>query len=187
MEIRTLGRTGIKVSHLCLGAMMFGPWGNEEPDECVRMVHTALAGGINFVDTADVYGQGESERIVGAALRGRRDDVVLATKFHGRMGDDPNRAGNSRRWIVQACEESLRRLQTDWIDLYQVHRSDPSCDIDETLGAPDDLLAGRDVALHDGTLDRIDDIVAPGKTLNPADAGYTPPSLSDASTRRRPA
>ncbi|MDQ3978652.1 MAG: aldo/keto reductase [Actinomycetota bacterium] len=343
METRTLGRTGVKVSPLCLGAMMFGPWGNEDRDECIRMVHAALDGGVNFIDTADVYGQGESERIVGAALRGRRDGVVLATKFHGRMGDDPNRSGNSRRWIVQACEESLRRLQSDSIDLYQVHRPDPSCDIDETLGALsdlihagkvraigsstfpaheiveaqwvaerrgrerfrceqppysilvrgieadvlpvcqqygmgvlawsplaggwltgkyrrgeepppgsrasrgrlparydlqrpenqskldaveplqkvasdagcslthlavawvvrhpavtsaiigprtpeqlDDLLAGQDLALEEAVLDRIDEIVPPGTTLNRADAGYTPPSLSDSSLRRRP-
>ena len=341
--MRTLGRTGVKVSHLCLGAMMFGPWGNEDRDECVRMVHTALDGGVNFVDTADVYGQGESERVVGEALRGRREHVVLATKFHGRMGDDPNRSGNSRRWIVKACEESLRRLQTDWIDVYQVHRPDPSCDIDETLGALsdlvhagkvrtigsstfpaheiveaqwvadrrgrerfrceqppysilaraieadvlpvcqgygmgviawsplaggwltgkyrrgeeppagsrshrgrlparydlqrpenqakfdaveelqkvasdagcslthlalawvvrhpavtsaivgprtaeqlDDLLAGQDVVLDDAVLDRIDEIVPPGRTLNPADAGYTAPSLEDRAARRRP-
>jgi aryl-alcohol dehydrogenase (NADP+) len=305
----------VKVSHLCLGAMMFGPWGNEDRDECIRMVHTALEQGVNFIDTADVYGQGESERILGAALRGRRDDVVLATKFHGRMGDDPNRSGNSRRWIIKACEESLRRLQTDWIDLYQVHRPDPSCDIDETLGALtdlvragkvraigsstfpaheivaaqwvaerrgrerfrceqppysmfvrgieadvlpvcqrygmatrgrlparydvkrpanqpkldaveellkvasdagcslthvavawvvrhpavtsaivgprtpeqlEDLLAGQDLVLDDEVLDRIDEIVPPGTTLNPADAGYTPPALEDPSARRRP-
>ena len=139
--MRTLGSTGITVSHFCLGAMMFGPWGNQDRDECVRMIHTALDGGINFVDTADIYGGGESERILGEALKGgRRDSVVLATKFHARMGDDPNRAGNSRRWIVRACEESLQRLGTDWIDLYQAHRPDPSTDIDETLGALSDLV-----------------------------------------------
>lgn len=138
--MRTLGTTGITVSHYCLGAMMFGPWGNQDRDECIRMVHTALDGGINFVDTADIYGGSESERIVGEALKGRRDGVVLATKFHARMGDDPNRAGNSRRWIVKACEESLQRLGTDWIDLYQAHRPDPSTDIDETLGALSDLV-----------------------------------------------
>ena len=140
MELRTLGRTGIKVSPLCLGAMMFGPWGNDDEDECVRMVHTAIDAGVNVVDTADVYSFGRSEEIVGKALQGRRDDVVLATKFHNGMGDDPNRRGNSRRWIVQACEESLRRLQTDWIDLYQVHRPDPTTDVDETLGALSDLI-----------------------------------------------
>jgi aryl-alcohol dehydrogenase-like predicted oxidoreductase len=344
MELRTLGRTGIKVSPFCLGAMMFGPWGNQDRDQCVRMVHTALDAGINFVDTADVYGAGESERIVGEALAqgGRRDGVVLATKFHASMGDDPNRSGNSRRWVMRACEESLRRLGTDWIDLYQVHRPEPSTDVDETLGALsdlihqgkvraigsstfpaseiveaqwvaerrgrerftceqapysilvrkveaevlptcqrygmgviawsplaggwltgkyhrdeappegsrmlsgrvaarfdlgrpenqvkldavealekvasdagvslthlavawvlrhpavtaaiigprtpeqlDDLLAGRDVSLDDDTLDRIDEIVPPGRTINPADDGYTPPSLADAGLRRR--
>jgi aryl-alcohol dehydrogenase-like predicted oxidoreductase len=152
MELRTLGRTGIKVSPLCLGAMMFGPWGNPDRDECIRMIHAALDGGVNFIDTADIYGGGESERIVGEALRGRRDDVVLATKFHARMGEDPNRAGNSRRWIVRACEESLQRLGTDWIDLYQAHRPDPTCDIDETLGALSDLVhAGKVRAIGSST------------------------------------
>ncbi|MFP5319951.1 MAG: aldo/keto reductase [Acidimicrobiia bacterium] len=141
MQMRTLGTTGITVSHFCLGTMTFGPWGNQDRDECVRMIHSALDGGINFVDTADIYGGSESERIVGEALKGgRRDGVVLATKFHARMGDDPNRAGNSRRWVLRACEESLRRLGTDWIDLYQAHRPDPSTDVDETLGALSDLI-----------------------------------------------
>ncbi len=139
MEYRALGRTGIKVSPLCLGAMMFGAWGNPDHDESIRIIHRALDGGINFVDTADVYSQGESEEIVGKALVGRRDGVVLATKVHGRMGDDPNRQGNSRRWILREVENSLRRLQTDWIDLYQIHRPDPDTDIDETLGALTDL------------------------------------------------
>jgi len=141
MEHRTLGRTGVTVSPLCLGAMMFGPWGNQDQDDCVSIVHAALDAGINFVDTADVYSAGESERIVGKALAGgRRDDVVLATKFHAPMGEDPNARGNSRRWIMRECEESLRRLGTDWIDLYQVHRPEPGCDIDETLGALSDLV-----------------------------------------------
>jgi aryl-alcohol dehydrogenase-like predicted oxidoreductase len=144
VDYRTLGRTGVRVSPLCLGAMMFGAWGNEDHDDSVRIVHRALEAGINFVDTADVYSAGESEVIVGQALKGRRDDVVLATKVHGVMGDDPNRQGNSRRWIVQACEDSLRRLGTDWIDLYQVHRPSPECDVDETLGALTDLIrAGK--------------------------------------------
>ena len=152
MELRTLGGTGIKVSHLCLGAMMFGPWGNPDREECVRMINVALDAGINFIDTADVYGGGESERIVGEALAGRRDSVVLATKFHASMGDDPNRGGNSRRWVMKACEESLRRLGTDWIDLYQVHRPDPSCDVDETLGALSDLVhAGKVRAIGSST------------------------------------
>ena len=144
MELRHLGRTGVRVSPLCLGAMMFGAWGNPDHDDCVRIVHRALEAGINFVDTADVYSDGESEEIVGKALKHRRDDVVLATKVHGVMGKDPNRQGNSRRWIVQACEDSLRRLDTDWIDLYQVHRPDPEVDVDETLGALTDLVrAGK--------------------------------------------
>ena len=140
MRMRTLGQTGIKVSPYCLGAMMFGAWGEPDHDESVRVIHAALDGGINFIDTADVYSQGESEEIVAKALKGRRDDVVLATKFHGAMGEDPNSRGSSRRWIFQEVEHSLRRLQTDWIDLYQVHRPDPATDIDETLGALSDLV-----------------------------------------------
>jgi aryl-alcohol dehydrogenase-like predicted oxidoreductase len=140
MEYRTLGRTGVKVSPLCLGAMMFGAWGNTDHDESVAIIHRALDAGINFIDTADVYAQGESEQIVGRALEGRRDGVVLATKIHGKMGDDPNRQGNSRRWIMQGVEESLRRLRTDWIDLYQIHRPDPTVDVEETLRALDDLV-----------------------------------------------
>jgi aryl-alcohol dehydrogenase-like predicted oxidoreductase len=120
--------------------MMFGSWGNPDRDECERMIHASLDAGINFIDTADVYGGGESEEIVGKALAGRRDDVVLATKFHNPMGDDPNRRGNSRRWIMHAVEESLRRLQTDWIDLYQVHRPDPMTDVEDTLSALTDLV-----------------------------------------------
>ncbi|HUY21224.1 MAG TPA: aldo/keto reductase [Acidimicrobiales bacterium] len=141
MELRTLGRTGMRVSPLCLGTMMFGAWGNPDHDDCVRIVHAALDAGINFVDTADVYSGGESEEIVAKALAGgRRDGVILATKFHAPMGADPNMAGNSRRWIVREVESSLKRLRSDWIDLYQVHRPDPSCDVDETLGALSDLV-----------------------------------------------
>jgi aryl-alcohol dehydrogenase-like predicted oxidoreductase len=141
MELRTLGRTGVKVSPLCLGAMMFGAWGNEDHDESIRIIHKALDSGINFIDTADVYSRGESEEIVGKALAGgRRDNVVLATKVHGTMGDDPNEFGNSRRWIVKEVENSLRRLGTDWIDLYQIHRPEQDTDIDETLGALTDLV-----------------------------------------------
>jgi aryl-alcohol dehydrogenase-like predicted oxidoreductase len=145
MEMRTLGRTGVEVSPLCLGAMMFGAWGNRDHDESVRIIHRALDAGINFIDTADVYSRGESEEIVAKALAGgRRDAVVLATKVHGSMGDDPNRRGNSRRWITRAVEDSLRRLGTDWIDLYQIHRYDPWTDLDETLGALTDLVrAGK--------------------------------------------
>jgi aryl-alcohol dehydrogenase-like predicted oxidoreductase len=140
MDYRTLGRTGVRVSPLCLGAMMFGAWGNPDHDDSIRIIHHALDAGINFVDTADVYSRGESEEIVGQALKDRRDHVVLATKVHGVMGRDPNSQGNSRRWIIQECENSLRRLGTDWIDLYQIHRPDPAIDIDETLGALTDLV-----------------------------------------------
>ena len=140
MKYRTLGRTGVKVSPLCLGAMMFGQWGNPDHDDSIKIIHKALESGINFIDTADVYSGGESEEITGNALKGRRDDVVLATKAHAPMGEDPNMRGNSRRWIVRECENSLRRLQTDYIDLYQIHRPDPDTDIDETLGALTDLV-----------------------------------------------
>src|SRR5438552_902602 len=140
MEYRPFGRTGVKVSPLCLGAMMFGAWGNQDHDDSIKIIHRAIDAGINFIDTADVYSAGESEEIVGKALQGRRDDVFLATKVHGTMGTDPNHAGNSRRWVVRECENSLRRLQTDHIDLYQIHRPQPDCDIDETLGALSDLV-----------------------------------------------
>jgi aryl-alcohol dehydrogenase-like predicted oxidoreductase len=141
MEHRTLGRTGVQVSPLCLGAMMFGAWGNSDHDDAVRIIHRALDAGINFIDTADVYSAGESEEIVGKALAGgRRDGVVLATKVHGSMGKDPNARGNSRRWIMAEVDNSLRRLGTDYIDLYQIHRPDPSCDVEETLSALTDLV-----------------------------------------------
>jgi aryl-alcohol dehydrogenase-like predicted oxidoreductase len=145
MNYRTLGRTGVKVSPLCLGAMMFGAWGNPDHDDSIRIIHRALDAGINFIDTADVYSRGESEEIVGKALAGgKRDNVVLATKVHGTMGDDPNEFGNTRRWITREVENSLKRLQTDWIDLYQIHRPEEDTDIDETLGALTDLVrAGK--------------------------------------------
>ncbi|HEY3843569.1 MAG TPA: aldo/keto reductase [Acidimicrobiales bacterium] len=145
MEYRTLGRTGVKVSPLCLGAMMFGAWGTPDHDESIRIIHRALDAGINFVDTADVYSFGESEEIVGKALaQVKREKIVLATKVHGAMGRDPNAQGNSRRWIMAGCENSLRRLGTDYIDLYQIHRPSPDTDIDETLGALTDLVrAGK--------------------------------------------
>jgi aryl-alcohol dehydrogenase-like predicted oxidoreductase len=144
MEFRTLGRTGVKVSPLCLGAMMFGAWGNRDHDDCIGIMRAAFDAGINFVDTADVYSAGESEEIVGKALAGRRDDIVLATKVHGAMGKDANERGNSRRWIVRECEASLRRLDTDYIDLYQIHRPEDDTDIDETLAALSDLVhAGK--------------------------------------------
>jgi aryl-alcohol dehydrogenase-like predicted oxidoreductase len=140
MRYRVLGGTGIEVSAYCLGAMMFGQVGNPDHDDCVRIVHTALEHGINFVDTADMYSAGESELIVGKALRGRRDEVVVATKVHFQMGQGRNRSGNSRLWLVRAVEESLRRLGTEWIDLYQVHRPDHTTDIEETLSALTDLV-----------------------------------------------
>jgi aryl-alcohol dehydrogenase-like predicted oxidoreductase len=152
MRMRTLGGTGIKVSPYCLGAMMFGAWGNPDHEDGIRIIHAALDAGINFVDTADVYSAGESEEIVGKALRGRRDDVVLATKAHSAMGKDPNMSGNSRRWIVREVENSLRRLQTDYIDLYQMHRPDPDTDVDETLSALSDLVhAGKVRAVGSST------------------------------------
>jgi len=153
MNHRTLGRTGMKVTPLCLGAMMFGEWGNPDHDESVRIIHRALDAGINFIDTADVYSRGESEEIVAKALAGgKRDNVVLATKVHGTMGDDPNEFGNSRRWITREVENSLRRLKTDWIDLYQIHRPEDDTDIDETLGALSDLVhAGKVRAIGSST------------------------------------
>jgi aryl-alcohol dehydrogenase-like predicted oxidoreductase len=140
----------MQVSPLCLGAMMFGAWGEPDHDASIKIINTALDAGINFIDTADVYSQGESEIIVGKALaNGKRDDVILATKFHGQMGistsapmgakGDPNHQGNSRRWIINEVENSLRRLNTEWIDLYQVHRPDEDTDIEETLSALTDL------------------------------------------------
>lgn len=140
MEYRPLGRTGVQVSPLCLGTMMFGPWGNDDHADATRIIHHALDAGINFVDTADVYSSGVSEEIVGKALAGRRDDVVLATKFFMPMDDRPNHSGGSRKWIMKAVEDSLRRLGTDYIDLYQVHRPSPTTDVEETLGALTDLV-----------------------------------------------
>ncbi len=140
MQYRPLGRTGVHVSPLCLGTMMFGPWGNADHADSIRIIHRALDAGINVVDTADVYSGGVSEEIVGKALAGRRDDVVLATKLFMPMSDDPNARGGSRRWIVREVEASLRRLGTDHLDLYQVHRPDPAVDVEETLGALTDLV-----------------------------------------------
>jgi aryl-alcohol dehydrogenase-like predicted oxidoreductase len=145
MDYRWLGKTGLRVSPLCLGAMMFGARGNPDHEDGVAIIHRGLDAGINFVDTADVYSAGESEEIVGKALAGsRRDNVILATKAHGAMGKDPNEQGNSRRWLVREVESSLRRLGTDWIDLYQIHRPDPQTDHEETLSALTDLVrAGK--------------------------------------------
>lgn len=140
MEYRPLGRTGVRVSPLCLGAMMFG--GRTSPSDAADIIDRALDSGINFIDTANVYAQGRSEEAVGAALarNGRRNDVILATKVHGRIGEGPNAMGNSRRHIIEQCHASLRRLGTDWIDLYQIHRPQPDIPIDETLRALDDLV-----------------------------------------------
>ena len=162
MQYRSLGRTGIKVSPYALGAMMFGAAiGNPDPDDSIRVIHRALDAGINLVDTADVYSQGESERIVGAALKGRRDHVVLATKAHWPMGDDPNERGNSRRWLMTAVENSLRRLQTDHIDIYQIHRPDPDTDIEETLSALTDLIhAGKVRVIGSSTMPASDIVEA---------------------------
>ena len=141
MQYHSLGKTGIKVSPLCLGAMMFGAWGNPDHDDSIRIIHRAIDAGIYFIDTADVYSAGESEVIVGKALKSQdRTRIVLATKVHAAMGDDPNAQGNSRRWIMAECENSLRRLGVDYIDLYQIHRPDESVDVDETLGALSDLV-----------------------------------------------
>ncbi len=145
MEYRTLGSTGVQVSPFALGSASLGSWGNADHDDVTRIIHRALDAGINIIDTADEYSEGETEEIIGKALSGgRRDNVILATKFHFPVGDDPNHRGNSRRWIMMEVENSLRRLKTDWIDLYQVHRPDPTCDLDETLGALSDLVhAGK--------------------------------------------
>lgn len=162
MHTRPLGRTGIQVSVFTLGTMMFSRFGNPDRDECVRMIHTALDRGITTIDTADVYGgDGETERIVGQALRGRRDDVVVATKFNGPMGEDPNRRGGSRRWVVSAVEDSLRRLGVDHVDLYQVHHPDPGTDVEETLSALTDLLrAGKVRAIGHSNLPASDIVEA---------------------------
>jgi aryl-alcohol dehydrogenase-like predicted oxidoreductase len=153
MKRRVLGGTGISVSEFTLGAMMFGAMGNSDHDESVRMIHTALTAGVNFIDTADVYSSGESEEIVGKALKGRRDEVVVATKFGSPFGiDEPNHRGASRRRIVAALEDSLRRLGTDHVDLYQLHRPDPDTDLDETLSALSDLVhAGKVRAIGGST------------------------------------
>lgn len=140
MQYRPLGRTGIRVSPYCLGAMMFGKMANPDHDEAIRIIHKALDFGINFIDTADGYSRGESEEIVGNALKGRREHVVLATKSFLPMGDDPNQRGSSRRWITRAVEDSLQRLGTDYIDLYQTHRPSPETDVEETLSVLTDLV-----------------------------------------------
>lgn len=161
MKYRPLGRTGIQVSPYALGAMMFGQIGNPDHDDSIRIIHKALDTGINIIDTADMYSHGESEEIVGKALQGRRDDIVLATKVHGPMGDDPNQRGLSRRWIITEVENSLRRLKTDHIDLYQIHRPDPGVDVEETLSALTDLVrAGKVRAIGSSTMPASDMVEA---------------------------
>lgn len=161
MNYRLLGKTGIKVSPFCLGTMNFGKGGNPNHDECVRMIHKSLDFGINFVDTADRYNNGESEEILGSALKDRRDNVVISTKVWGAMGDDPNQQGSSRRWIMRAVEDSLRRLKTDYIDLYLLHRPVPETDIEETLSAFSDLLrSGKVRAIGTSTFPASDIIEA---------------------------
>jgi aryl-alcohol dehydrogenase-like predicted oxidoreductase len=156
---RTFGRTGIKVSPYALGAMMFGAQGNPDHDEAIRVIHKALDAGVNFVDTADFYSRGESETIVGKALKDRRDDVVLATKAHLPMGEDPNMRGNSRRWLTRALDDSLRRLQTDRVDLFQVHRPDPDTDLEETLATLTDLQRAGKIVAFGGSSFPASDIV----------------------------
>ena len=152
MEYQTLGATGMTVSRMAFGAMMLGNYGNRDHDDAVRIIHAALDGGITLVDTADVYSRGECEEIVGRAIAGRRDDVILATKFGLPMDADPNHAGGSRRWVTRSVENSLRRLGTDYIDLYQMHRPDPKTDIEETLSALSDLMrAGKVRAIGSST------------------------------------
>jgi len=160
MQYRTLGRTGIKVSPYALGTLMFASSiGNADHDDSIRIIHKALDAGINFVDTADGYG--DSEEVVGKALKGRRDRVVLATKVGRPMGDNPNQQGASRRRIVTAVEDSLRRLQTDHIDLYQIHRPDPATDIEETLSALSDLIrSGKVRAIGTSTMPAADIVEA---------------------------
>lgn len=159
MNYRPFGRTGIKVSPYALGAMMFGGMGNPDHDECIRMIHKALDAGINFIDTADRYSRGESEEIVGKALKGRRDNVIIGTKFFGPMGDDLNQQGSSRRWITTAVEGSLRRLGTDYIDLYQLHRPTPDTDIEETLSTLSDLMRAGKVRMIGSSTFPASDIV----------------------------
>ncbi|WP_108124541.1 aldo/keto reductase [Saccharospirillum mangrovi] len=152
MQYRNLGKTGIKVSPYALGTMMFGSVGNPDHEAAISIIHQALDAGINFIDTADFYSQGESERIVGKALQGRREHAVLTTKAHLPMGNDPNQQGNSRRWLTQALDDSLQRLQTDYIDVYMVHRPSPDTDIEETLSALTDFMrAGKIRAIGTST------------------------------------
>ncbi|OBZ18575.1 aldo/keto reductase [Bacillus sp. FJAT-27264] len=158
MKYRILGATGISVSEMTLGTMMFGAMGNTDHDDSIRIIHKALDTGINFIDTADVYSRGESEEIVGKALKGRRENVILATKFGFPMGADVNQQGGSARWIKRAAEDSLRRLGTDYIDLYQIHRPDYNTDINETLSALSDLI-------HEGKVRAIGSSTFPAEAI----------------------
>lgn len=185
MKRRILGGTGMSVSEYALGTMMFGAMGNTDHDESVRMIHTALDAGINLIDTADVYSGGESEVIVGKALKGRRDDVVLATKFGLAMGEDPNRGGGSARWIRRAVEDSLRRLDTDHVDLYQMHRPDPHTDIDETLGVLSDLVRAGKVRAIGGSF--FSPRRSCGPSGRPSAAATTVSAPSSRRTRSSPA
>jgi aryl-alcohol dehydrogenase-like predicted oxidoreductase len=166
MRYRPLGGTGMRVSSYCLGTMMFGAEGNPDHDQCIRIVHAALESGINFVDTADAYSDGEAEVIVGKALATHRDEVILATKGHFPMGEGVNRSGNSRRWLRIAVEDSLRRLNTDWIDLYQVHRPDSDTDIAETIDALTDLVREGKIRAFGSSTFPADQIVAAQETAN---------------------
>lgn len=190
MQYRTFGRTGIKVSPYALGAMMFGAVGNPDHEDSIRIVHKALDAGINVIDTADAYSYGESEEIVGKAIAGRRDSVVLATKFGLPMdADDPNRRGASRRWITRAVEDSLRRLGTDHIDLYQMHTLDPSTDLEETVSALSDLVrAGKIRAYGDSRLPASGIVeaqwIAQRRGLEPLRSEQPPYSILDRSIER---
>jgi len=190
MQYRSFGRTGINVSSYALGAMMFGAVGNPDHDESIRIIHKAFDAGINFIDTADMYSRGESEEIVGKAIAGRRDRVVLATKFGLPMNpDDPNQRGASRRWIVQAVEDSLRRLGTDYIDLYQLHHPDPATDMEETLSALTDLVrAGKIRAFGSSKLPASDIVqarwIAERRSLQPLRTEQPPYSILDRGIER---
>ena len=196
MRMRTLGGTGIKVSSYCLGAMMFGAWGNQDHDDSIRIIHAALDAGINFIDTADVYSQGESEEIVGKALAGRRDDVVLATKGRAQRIPrrfDPALPGNARKLelveeLTKVAADAGTSLTHLAVAFTAAHPAVTATIIGpRTMDQLQDLLAGADVTLDDEVLDRIDAIVPPGLIINDADAGWAPPALTDARQRRRPA
>jgi aryl-alcohol dehydrogenase (NADP+) len=159
MQRTMLGRTGVSVGRLGLGTAQFGAWSGTTRSESVRVIHAALDAGIDLIDTADAYSAGEAERIVGSALAGRRDDVILATKFSRPVGEERlNRWGGSRRWVMQAVEDSLRRLRTDWIDLYQIHWFNEDADLDETLGALSDLV-------HQGKVRMVGSSVFPAERI----------------------